>query len=737
MSNAAEEPAVQAAEGSAQRASGPASSPAVAAPPATQQRTALMGVDPSGRLVPVSLDRRGCLRMVQEALEGTSSAPAVTIADAIRVLSGLDLRAVASEGLIGRDGADGVGQYKQITLDTMLTIVGAVLGVPTNSLALDRLVQATAQGKFLGRKTAGAGNWEEAAFDNSTLEMTAGAAARIKALGVGTSELAAQAVTDAKRAAHTVEAHTADDTLSSAECHTTHSNAGAGGAINLTLPTAAAGLKLTFAVKDAQYLKITAGAGDEIRVGKWVSVAAGYLRSNTVGAVVTLEALDATTWLATYSCEVWWLEDTSSKEMPVGPPVLDAEFGDGSWGDAIYDTGDARWEDANGSALTTYAGRYTVSGATLTLQAESRFRHVTVPTGGILLSGPDCFSTGDPNTHDFELVVRGRLTTSGTGIVRSPQRPTGYGLSWTSADKTTAGNGNQGNPLANANYWSRALTGHVGGGSGGGSGNYSGASSLFNTATIMFTGTWNAYNGTGTSAGPGASTGAFTLFQRNNNWSLRNAPRLPGSMGSPGGGGACGNAGGSNKGSGGGSPGWGGGPLFIRAAVIDNAGTISAAAANGGNASDAVASNANGDRCGAGGGGSGGGGGIIGILYFSYTNTGTVSAPGGTGGTGGKGKRRFDDDTALTAWATGTAYALRDLRRPTAANGYGYSVSVAGTSHATTEPTWPTTPGLTVVDGTVTWVCVAEGSNQDDASGNGGNGGTGAADIVITETLAV
>jgi hypothetical protein len=99
------------------------------------------------------------------------------------------------------------------------------------------------------------------------------------------------------------------------------------------------------------------------------------------------------------------------------------------------------------------------------------------------------------------------------------------------------------------------------------------------------------------------------------------------------------------------------------------------------------------------------------------------------------GKRRFDDDTALTAWATGTAYTARNIRRPTVANGYGYAVCVAGTSHATTEPTWPTTPGQTVVDGTVTWACVEEGSNKDDVSGSGGNGATGANGPVILEQL--
>lgn len=56
------------------------------------------------------------------------------------------------------------------------------------------------------------------------------------------------------------------------------------------------------------------------------------------------------------------------------------------------------------------------------------------------------------------------------------------------------------------------------------------------------------------------------------------------------------------------------------------------------------------------------------------------------------------------AWAATTAYSLTNFRRPTVANGYRYECTTAGTS-AGSEPTWPTTPGGTVVDGTVTWTC--------------------------------
>lgn len=58
-----------------------------------------------------------------------------------------------------------------------------------------------------------------------------------------------------------------------------------------------------------------------------------------------------------------------------------------------------------------------------------------------------------------------------------------------------------------------------------------------------------------------------------------------------------------------------------------------------------------------------------------------------------------------TTWAVARAYALGDYVRPTTNNGFIYEATVAGTSHAATEPTWPTTEGNTVVDNGVTWTC--------------------------------
>lgn len=68
--------------------------------------------------------------------------------------------------------------------------------------------------------------------------------------------------------------------------------------------------------------------------------------------------------------------------------------------------------------------------------------------------------------------------------------------------------------------------------------------------------------------------------------------------------------------------------------------------------------------------------------------------------------------TAANSWtvvrANSTAYALGDIIRPAATNGFLYMVSVAGTS-AAAPPAFPTVLGTTVADGTATLECIGSG----------------------------
>lgn len=66
----------------------------------------------------------------------------------------------------------------------------------------------------------------------------------------------------------------------------------------------------------------------------------------------------------------------------------------------------------------------------------------------------------------------------------------------------------------------------------------------------------------------------------------------------------------------------------------------------------------------------------------------------------------LDDPAAMTAWAATTALSLGAVRRPTTSNGYRYVVTTAGSTGGS-EPAWPTTPGATVTNGSVTFTCHA------------------------------
>jgi hypothetical protein len=73
-----------------------------------------------------------------------------------------------------------------------------------------------------------------------------------------------------------------------------------------------------------------------------------------------------------------------------------------------------------------------------------------------------------------------------------------------------------------------------------------------------------------------------------------------------------------------------------------------------------------------------------------------------------------------TAWQASTAYSLGDIVVPTAGleNGFRYECTTAGTSDSS-APTWPTTEGGTVTDGTAVWTCRLGGH-----LGSGANGAT-------------
>jgi len=61
----------------------------------------------------------------------------------------------------------------------------------------------------------------------------------------------------------------------------------------------------------------------------------------------------------------------------------------------------------------------------------------------------------------------------------------------------------------------------------------------------------------------------------------------------------------------------------------------------------------------------------------------------------------------LPQWVVATAYVLNQGLEPITPNGFRYKCTTAGTSHATTEPVWPTGIGSSITDNTAVWVCVS------------------------------
>jgi hypothetical protein len=104
----------------------------------------------------------------------------------------------------------------------------------------------------------------------------------------------------------TIEAHTGDDTLASAESGGVHSNLGATATVTLTLPASApAGTVFSFAVQAAQELHIDPGTAT-IRDDSG-QTADKYKSANSIGASLTLVADSAGDW-ATVAKNGTWTE---------------------------------------------------------------------------------------------------------------------------------------------------------------------------------------------------------------------------------------------------------------------------------------------------------------------------------------------------------------------------------------------------------------------------------------------
>lgn len=127
------------------------------------------------------------------------------------------------------------------------------------------------------------------------------------------------------------------------------------------------------------------------------------------------------------------------------------------------------------------------------------------------------------------------------------------------------------------------------------------------------------------------------------------------------------------------------------------------------------------------------------VLYFGSaeaTGTRTLKA---TSNPGVDNITLTPTDT-VTNWAAAVVRTLNDIVEPSTPNTYRYKCTTAGTSHATTEPTWPTTPlGSTVTDGTAVWTLISKKHPTTECklalTSGGLAGATAGAALVLGTTL--
>lgn len=98
---------------------------------------------------------------------------------------------------------------------------------------------------------------------------------------------------------------TANYSILSGDNGTRFNNIGAGGAVILSLPAAAAGLQFAAGVFAAQYFQLLAAGSDVIKYGGTDSAGGGYVRSNQSGAFIQLEAHGTGNWIISAASGSW------------------------------------------------------------------------------------------------------------------------------------------------------------------------------------------------------------------------------------------------------------------------------------------------------------------------------------------------------------------------------------------------------------------------------------------------
>lgn len=126
-------------------------------------------------------------------------------------------------------------------------------------------------------------------------------------VSIPASELDANftALLNAVNAPGAVTACSTSQSITADQTNQTFSNAGAAGAVTLTLPTPVAGYKYTFICAAAQTLTLDISGSVVIGLGEIATTAGGAVSANTIYSSITLIALSPTLWVATSMTGSW------------------------------------------------------------------------------------------------------------------------------------------------------------------------------------------------------------------------------------------------------------------------------------------------------------------------------------------------------------------------------------------------------------------------------------------------
>lgn len=229
----------------------------------------------------------------------TSPASKVAINGGLSTGSGYTGTAAPSGGIISQ-GYVGIGETSPDTPLHVTTIHGNVA-----TLTLETTASSSTYLQF--KNSGSSGNLPRIGINSpgNTIAIRPDGTDRILITDTGTTISNNVTLTGTTTSKRKIINYTTSNNLSTTDNWGVFHNEGATSKPNYSLPIAAAGLHYTIIVQDSDGIDITAQAGDTIRWGTSVTGTGGTITSTTVGASITLVAINVTEWIAISIVGTW------------------------------------------------------------------------------------------------------------------------------------------------------------------------------------------------------------------------------------------------------------------------------------------------------------------------------------------------------------------------------------------------------------------------------------------------